>query len=367
MLHCGMPIRTIAERQMTDAELPINLALQGGGAHGALAWGVLDRLLEEPRLRITEISGASAGAMNAVVLAQGMEVGGRQGARDALSAFWKAVSRAARFSPIQRSYWDRVRGSFSLDASPGYLISETLSRIFSPYQLNPFDINPLRAVLKQAVDFDAVNRSQVRLHVTATNVRTGQPRIFSSGEITVEAVMASACLPLMYHAVEIDGEAYWDGGFSANPALTPLILDSKVVDVLIVQLNPLRREELPRTAREIINRMNEISFNTSLVKELRALSTLGRMIDEGIVTLTEGNDLRLHLIHGEADLQELSASSKLNAEWAYLQDLFARGRIWADDWLAKNLDQVGKRSTFSVDELMSIPQRPAGLAPLRDK
>jgi len=350
---------------VSERPVPINLALQGGGSHGALAWGVLDRLLEEPRLSIAEISGTSAGAMNGVVLVNGMEKGGREGARGALAEFWKAISDSARFSPVQRSYWDRLRGSFSLDRSPGYLVAESLSRIFSPYELNPFDLNPLRSLLRKSVDFDAVNRSrQIRLHLNATNVRTGLPRIFSTGQISAEAVMASACLPLMYHAVEIEGEAYWDGGFSANPALAPLIFDSEVVDLLIVQLNPLRRNDLPRTAREIINRMGEISFNTSLMKELGMLNRMGNLINEGVVTMAEGNDLRLHMIHGEADLQELSASSKMNAEWDYLTDLFARGRIWADDWLEKHLDDVGKRASFEVAELFAPAPRPAGLKPI---
>ncbi len=337
---------------MAEAPVPVNLALQGGGAHGALAWGVLDRLLEEPKLEIREISGTSAGAMNAVVLAQGLARGGAEGGREALSSFWKAVSDAARFSPIQRTPWDKLKGEFSLDNSPGYLMAETLSRLFSPYQLNPLDFNPLRDLLNSMIDFDELNRStKNRLHLTATNVRTGRSKVFSTGELSCEAVLASACLPLMYQAVEIDGEAYWDGGFSANPTLTPLILDSEVVDLLIVQLNPQRREELPRSARDIINRINEISFNTSLVKELRALAILSRMVQEGTVSLPEHTELRLHLIHGDADLQELSASSKLNAEWDYLTFLFGRGRLWAEDWLEKHLTDLGKQSSFWVEDM----------------
>ncbi|MBD9528775.1 patatin-like phospholipase family protein [Paracoccus sp. PAR01] len=336
---------------MTDAALPINLALQGGGSHGALAWGVLDRLLQEPRLRIAEISGTSAGAMNAVVLAHGMEKGGPEAAREALAGFWKAVSDAARYSPMQPTIWDRMKGDFSLDRSPPYLMAETLSRMFSPYELNPFDVNPLRDLVQESVDFDAINRStKLRVHLNATNVRTGHARIFSNGEITCDTVLASACLPLMYRAVEIEGEAYWDGGYSANPALTPLIIDSEVVDVLIVQLNPMRREKLPRNAREIINRINEISFNTSLMKELRALDSLSRLVDKGVVEMNGGIHLRLHMIHGEEDLQDLSSSSKMNADWAYLQHLFNCGTAWAEDWLQNHLDDVGKRPSFYVEE-----------------
>lgn len=338
---------------MTKEARPVNLALQGGGSHGALAWGVLDRLLQEPGLRIAEISGTSAGAMNAVVLAHGLEQGGPEGARAALAGFWKAVSEAARFSPMRPSFWDRMLGDFSLDRSPGYLMAETLSRMFSPYELNPLDLNPLRDLLAERVDFTAINRSaQLRVHVNATNVRTGLSTVFSTGKLSCDTVMASACLPLMYRAVEIDGEAYWDGGYSANPALMPLILDSDVEDVLIVQLNPLRRERLPRNAREILNRINEISFNTSLVKELRGLAELTRLIDEGVVTMREGAGFRLHMIHCEESVQDMASSSKLNAEWGYLEHLFGRGRIWAERWLAQHRDDIGKRTTFRIEEVV---------------
>lgn len=346
---------------------PINIALQGGGSHGALAWGVLDRLLEEPRLRIAELSGTSAGAMNAVVLADGFARGGAEGARKALTGFWRAVSDAARFSPIRRAPWDRLRGNYSLDLSPGYLMVEGLSRIFSPYELNPLDINPLRDLLDDQIDFDAVNACrQIRVHVTATNVRSGQPRIFSTGEISRDAVLASACLPQMYRAVEIDGEAYWDGGFSANPALYPLVTSAESSDVLIVQLNPLRRHTVPRTARDIINRVNEISFNTSLIKELRALSVLQRLVDDGQASPLAGSDTRLHMIHGEEDLQDLAASSKLNAEWSYLTRLFERGRKWADDWLEKHFDEIGVRSSFDFSELFQAHPLPAGMEPIEE-
>lgn len=350
---------------MTHQPVPIDLALQGGGSHGALAWGVIDRLLEEPRLKIAEISGTSAGAMNAVVLASGFAQNGAEGAREALARFWKAVSDAARFSPVRSLPWDQARGNYSLDNSPGYLMLEGLSRMFSPYELNPLDMNPLRDLLDEQIDFDAINRLRdIKVHVTATNVRNGQPRTFSTGELSRDAVLASACLPQMYRAVEIDGEAYWDGGFSANPALYPLVTSTGSVDLLIVQLNPLRRNAVPRTARDIINRANEISFNTSLIKELRALKVLQNLVEEGHASPTSGSDVRLHMIHCEEDVQELPASSKLNAEWSYLQLLFDRGRRWADDWLAKHLDDVGARSSFHLDELFEPHSLPAGMVPI---
>ncbi|MER2507813.1 MAG: patatin-like phospholipase family protein [Amaricoccus sp.] len=349
---------------MTNTPKPVNLALQGGGSHGALTWGVLDRLLEEPRLRIAEVSGTSAGAMNAVVLAGGFARGGAEAARADLRAFWKAVSDAARFSPAQRTWWDRMRGSYSLDLSPGYLLMEGISRLYSPYDLNPFDINPLRDLIAARVDFDLVNRLDgIRAHVTATNVRSGLPRVFSTGELSADAVLASACLPQMYKAVEIGGEAYWDGGFSANPALYPLVMNDASPDIIIVQINPIYRERLPRSARDIINRANEISFNTSLVKELRTLALAQRMavrFGAGDKTDLGGHALYLHMIHVDEEVQDLAASSKLSAEWEYLTVLFDRGRRWADLWIAEHFDDLGNASTFDVEDLFT-ESRPRSL------
>lgn len=336
----------------------INLALQGGGSHGALTWGVLDRLLEDGRLKISAISGTSAGAMNAVVLADGLERGGPEGAREHLRSFWKAVSDAARFSPIQRSLWDRMWGRYSLDNSPGYLFMEGLSRVYSPYDLNPMNLNPLRDLLGEHVDFDNVNkRRQCQVFVTATNVRTGRPRIFGKGDVTVDSVLASACLPQMYPAVVIGGEAYWDGGYAGNPALYPLVDSRSSRDIVVVQINPIVRRELPRSARDIMNRVNEISFNSSLIKELRAIVMSQTMMLEAGVDL--GHRMtHLHIIHADEEVADLSASSKLNAEWAYLEMLFERGRGWADAWLDAHFDDIGKQSTFDLDEVFEDAPRP---------
>ena len=348
--------RTRAKRV---APKPISLALQGGGSHGALTWGALDRLLEDDRLAIKAISGTSAGAMNAVALADGMTSGGRDGARQSLHDFWKAVSDAARFSPIQRSPVDRLMGRFSLDRSPGYLFFEGLSRAFSPYQLNPTGANPLRELLEKQVDFANVNACEtLKVHVTATNVRTGQPKVFGPGELTIDAVLASACLPQMHAAVVIDGEEYWDGGFTGNPALYPLLAEAATPDIVVIQINPIRREEPPRSAREIINRFNEISFNSSLVKELRAIALLQRVAIARNLDLGRYGHTFLHLIHADAEVQDLSASSKMNAEWEYLQFLFERGRGWADAWLAESFDRIGVESTLDLDGLFGSGHMP---------
>jgi NTE family protein len=348
---------------MSD-EKRIELALQGGGAHGAYTWGVLDRILEDDGIGIAAISGTSAGAMNAVVLADGLVRGGRAGARAALERFWRAVSDAARFSPVRRSPMDRLMGRWSLDTSPGYIAMDMLSRVASPYDLNLFDVNPLRDLLVEAVDFDNVNACDaIKLFVTATNVRTGLPRTFSQGEITADAVMASACLPSVYKAVEIDGEPYWDGGYVGNPALYPLVDESDCRDLVIVQINPIRSDTLPTSASEISNRLNEITFNSALIKELRAITLLRRLIEaEGLET-ERYRDMRLHRIGGEG-LEHLSASSKLNAEWAFLEHLRDLGRAAAENWLKKHRDAIGQRSTFDPETLFESALRdPEGPKP----
>ncbi len=340
----------------SDTRKVINLALQGGGSHGALTWGVLDRLLEDDRLEIAEISGTSAGAMNAVVLADGYERGGRDAARAALESFWRAISRAALASPLQRSPLDRVLGRFSLDASPGYLFFEGLSRVLSPYQLNPMNVNPLRDILEKQVDFGNVNRCKaISVHVTATHVRTGRARVFSRGDVTLDAVMASACLPQLYPAVVIEDEPYWDGGYSANPALMPLVTSSASPDIVIVQINPVVRHDTPTTARDILNRVNEISFNTSLIKELRAISLMQQIVTAKGVDLGAAGRTHIHLIHTDAEVQDLSASSKMNAEWRYLRLLFERGRGWAEAWLEASFDRVGQESTFDLGAFFDDP------------
>jgi NTE family protein len=337
----------------------IDLALQGGGSHRAVTWGVLDRILEDERLEIAGISGTSAGAMNAVVLAQGFHQGGRDGAREALAAFWRAVSDEARFSPVQRNWWNRFTGNFNLDRSPGYLFFDNLTRLFSPYELNPLDINPLRDLVASTVDFDRVNSCTMpKIFVTATNVRTGQARVFTQPHLSIETIMASACLPSVYQAVQIDGEAYWDGGYIGNPALHPLVDETDCRDMLIVQINPMIRRALPQTGREILNRVNEITFNSSLIKDLRAIQLLHKLIEaEGIET-ERYRDMRVHLIHTDEELQDLDASSKLNAEWTFLSHLQQRGRTWAHQWLEANYDRIGARSTFDLDALFVDSLRP---------
>ncbi|MHA7775966.1 patatin-like phospholipase family protein [Roseibium sp. M-1] len=326
----------------------INLALQGGGAHGAFTWGVLDKFLEDDRLRIDAITGTSAGAMNAVVMASGMQAGGEKGARESLEAFWHAVSRRAQFSPVQRSPLDILLGQWSLDNSPSYLFFDVMTRFASPYEFNPLNVNPLRDVVDEIVDFDRVHAcSQIKLFVAATNVFTGKIRVFSEKEVTLDAVMASACLPQMFQAVEIDGEPYWDGGFMGNPPLYPLFYATETPDVVLIQINPLERREVPKTAREIVNRVNEISFNSTLLRELRAIDFVTRLIEEGKLSRNDYTRVFMHRISAD-ELKPMQSSSKLNAEWTFLTKLRDLGRKTAADWLERHYDDIGQCSTLDL-------------------
>jgi NTE family protein len=329
----------------------LNLALQGGGSHGAFSWGVLDRLLEDDRIEIDSITGASAGAVNAVVLADGMASGDREQARDTLNRFWHGISDAGKYSPLRRSPQEALRGGWSLDSSPAYVWFDVLSRIASPYDLNPFNLNPLRDILKKFVDFDRVRAAQVKLFVSATNVETGRTKVFKRDELTADHILASACLPFMFQAVTIDGVPYWDGGYMGNPPLWPLFEHAQADDVMIVQINPIRRPGVPRTARDILNRLNEITFNASLLRELRTIDFVTRLMDEGRLEGTGYRRVLVHMVEDEMALSALGASSKLNTEHEFLDMLFAKGRQATEHWLAAHFDALGERSTVNIRDL----------------
>ena len=329
----------------------IDLALQGGGSHGAFTWGVLDQLLEEPLLRIDAISGTSAGAMNAAVLADGWTKGGAPGARAALDAYWGRVAKAAVFSPLQRTPLDRLLGRWTLDYSPVFIALDVLSRLFSPYDLNPQGTNPLTAILDESIDFERLARSPIKLFVTATNVHTGRGRIFRNAELTPDVLLASACLPTMFQAVEIDGEPYWDGGFAGNPTITPLVRESDAQDTILVQINPRERPGTPRSATEILNRLNEVSFNATLMKELRMIALLRQVADAGSGEGARWAGMRTHQIMSEM-LADLGSSSKLNAEWDFLSMLRDEGRRCATAFLEEHRSNIGYRSTADLDVLL---------------
>ncbi len=337
---------------MNRDPLLIDLALQGGGSHGAFTWGVLDRLLEEPWLRIAGISGTSAGAMNAAVLADGWAEGGADGARTALEKFWRRVSQAAAFSLLQRSPIDRLMGRWTLDTSPAYVAMDLISRVLSPYVLNPLGFNPLRRVLAESIDCDRLAHSAIKLFITATSVRTGRGRIFRNAEITADVLLASACLPTMFRAVEIDGEAYWDGGLTGNPTITPLVRETDAHDSILVQINPRERPEIPRTAADILNRLNEISFNSPLMKELRMIALLRQAADPGTGEGSRWAQMRTHRIMTDM-LAKFGASSKLNAEWEFVAMLRTEGRRATSDFLDANGHALGERSTADLDVLLT--------------
>lgn len=329
----------------------IDLALQGGGSHGAFTWGVLDRLLEEPWLQIEGISGTSAGAMNAAVLVDGYAKGGADGARIGLEAFWRRVSEAARFSPFQRGPLDVILGRWTLDSSPMYVAMDLMSRLVSPYQMNPQGKNPLREILASLVDFKRLATSPIKLFITATNVRTGRGHVFKNNALTPEVLLASACLPTMFQAIEIDNELYWDGGYSGNPTITPLVRECSSQDTILVTINPVERKEPPRSAAEILNRLNEVSFNAVLLKELRMMALLRQVADPGGTEGAKWADMRIHRIGSEM-LTELGASSKLNAEWAFFTLLHAEGRRSAQAFLEAHAMDLGRRSTLNIDDLL---------------
>ncbi len=336
-------------RKSVKSRKRINLALQGGGAHGAFTWGVLDRILEDGRLEIDAISGTSAGAMNAVALANGYTEGGANGAREKLESFWKSMSNAAKSSPIKRGPIDVMMGNWSLDQSWGYHTMNAMSRMFSPYQLNPLNMNPLRDVLESCVDFSCVQScSSIKLYISATNVETGKVKVFDSHCLTSDMVMASACLPNIFQAVLIDGVPYWDGGYMGNPALFPFHTGSNCADIAVIQINPVERKGIPRTPNEIQNRINEIAFNSSLLKELRAIDFVDRLIDEGKLDEGHYRRQRIHIIENQDALIPLGASSKMNAEWAFLIHLRDLGRDTATQWLDTLYRHVGERSTVNL-------------------
>ena len=329
----------------------IDLALQGGGAHGAFTWGVLDRLLEETWLVIDGVSGTSAGAMNAAVMVEGHAKGGAAGARAALEQFWKRVSDAAKFSPFRRGPLEILSGRWTLEYSPLFLAADIAARVFSPYDLNPSGINPLRAILEESIDFKALTKSPIKVFITATNVRTGRGRVFRNAELTPDVLLASGCLPTMFQAVEIDGEPYWDGGYSGNPTIAPLVRECKSHDTILVQINPVERAGTPKSASDILNRLNEVSFNSPLMKELRAIALLRQCVDPGHSEGASWAAMRIHRISTEAML-ELGHSSKLIAEWNFFCMLRDEGRRAAGEFLETHARHIGKRSSFDLETLL---------------
>jgi NTE family protein len=334
---------------MANKTKSINLALQGGGSHGAFAWGVLDRLLEDERIDIEGVVGTSAGAMNAAVLSYGLTIGGNEGARAKLREFWTKVGEVARYSPLQPSWLDRTTSPGNMDHSPLWFMFDAMTRFMSPYQFNPLNSHPLRDVLMEVVDFDRLRReSKVRLFTCAANVKSGRIRVFECHEMCIEAVLASACLPFMFQAVEVDGEHYWDGGYMGNPPIFPLIYNCASRDVLLVMINPIVVDEVPKTAQAIFDRINTLSFNSSLMREMRAINFVTKLVDSGF---DDGGRLKrmfIHCVDAEDEMRKLGVSSKLNAQWDFLMWLHELGRSRAGAFLDRHYDKIGRESSTDI-------------------
>ncbi len=332
----------------------INLALQGGGSHGAFTWGVLHHLLDEERIDIHAIAGVSSGAMNACVLAAGYLDGGRPGAKQRLTDFWNAVSSkySSLFETNPSVVWDKVVG---MDYHPSFDSFLSLTQSFSPYQLNPFNLNPLEKILNEFVDFKALQKHcPIELHIGATQVRTGKMRIFTNKEISSDVLLASACLPSLHHAIKIDGEHYWDGGYSGNPPLFPLIFDTSGNDIVVVLLQPLLREQLPTTAEEIRKRSNELMFTNTFLREMRAIALSKEQIKKdwlysGELEKKMGR-LNIHIIE-DTNFEKLDANSRYTAQSEFINQLYDKGQHVVQGWLKKNYRNIAYRSSVDLVEM----------------
>lgn len=344
----------------------VNLALQGGGAHGAFTWGALDRLLEEERIEIEGITATSAGAMNAAALKAGWIAGGNTGAREWLARFWMRIAGLDGLMADAITDWLRAISpspsvtARALEASPGVLATEAIIRVLSPYQFNPANYHPLRKIVDEMLDFDAVCAARgPKLFVAATNVRSGKPRVFSGDEISTDTILASACIPTLYQAIEIDDpktgrrEAYWDGGYMGNPALWPLFYHTGSSDIIIVHINPIRREEIPRTSQEILNRINEISFNSSLLREMRTVEFVSRLIAEGVIAEGTMKDIHLHSVRDDDLMAQLGVATKMTPSKTLLLQLKEAGRAAMDTFLTDHWEDIGVRCSFDVRGMIS--------------
>lgn len=331
----------------------VSLALQGGGSHGAFTWGVLDALLEDPRLAIDGLSGASAGAVNAVAVAHGFAMAGNDPhagaaqARDTLGRVWRGVAGLGSLGTLAQDFTRMLTGGWGGD---GGVFGDAMARWMSPYQANPLDFNPLRRLLDDEIDFTAIARHAApRAFISATQVRTGRAEIFHGRRLTLQAVLASTCLPMMFQAVEIEGEHYWDGGYSSNPPLAPLIDQCDCRDIVLVQLNPLSRDHLPHNPQEIAERVSEIGFNASLLQQMRSIDFINRLLARGALVEGEGyKSVRLHRIDGGPAMDKLSAASKLSADPAMMEQLFGEGRAAAQHWLARHFNALGVESSIDI-------------------
>ncbi|MES2133650.1 MAG: patatin-like phospholipase family protein [Bacteroidota bacterium] len=329
----------------------VGIALQGGGAHGAFTWGVLDRLLEVDHIIAESMCGTSAGAVNAVTCAYGLHVGGPKAAKELMEQLWRRIAQTG--SLFKPSGFDKFFGGGDMYNSPGYMLFNNMTQYMSPYNFNPFNYNPLRDILTDLIDFNELKLyNKKKLFICATNVKTNRAKIFSNKDITVDAVLASACLPFLFQAVKIDGEYYWDGGYMGNPPIFPIITNTTLRDIVLIKINSININSVPTTARDIADRVNEISFNSSLINEMKLIHYRNELIRNGILSTDDktNREIFVHTISGYDALSQLSYSSKMNTSWEFLLSLKERGRQTASKWLESDYKQVGIKSTFDVEE-----------------
>lgn len=337
---------------MKSEKKHVGIALQGGGAHGAFTWGVLDRLLEHEGVVADAMCGTSAGALNAVTCAYGLHLGGPQKAKELLEQMWRKVALTGSYL-FKPGIFDKAYGNGDIYNSPGYMMFNAITQVLSPYNFNPLNYNPLRDILNDLIDFNELKLyNKKKLFICATNVKTNRARIFSNSEITVDAVLASACLPLLFQAVEIDGQYYWDGGYMGNPPIFPIIENTTLNDIVLVKINSINIHSVPTTARDIADRVNEISFNSSLINEMKLIHYRNELIRNGVLKVDnkENREIFVHTISGYEALSQLKYSSKMNTSWEFLLELKEKGRNIAEKWLEHDYPEVGLKSTFDVEE-----------------
>lgn len=330
----------------------VGVALQGGGAHGAFTWGVLDRLLEEEAVVADAMCGTSAGAVNAVTCAYGLHIGGPQKAKELLEQLWRKVALSGSFL-FKPGIFDQAFGNGDIYNSAGYMMFNAMTQVMSPYNFNPLNYNPLRNILTDLIDFEDLHKyNKKKLFICATNVKTNRAKIFSNKDITVDSVLASACLPFLFQAVEIGGEYYWDGGYMGNPPIFPLITNTMLRDIVLIKINSINTNSVPTTARDIADRVNEISFNSSLINEMKLIHYRNELLRNGILKTDDkmNREIFVHTISGYDALSQLSYSSKMNTSWEFLTELKNRGRDIASKWLETDFKEVGLKSTFDVEE-----------------
>jgi NTE family protein len=335
----------------TPKQKKVVVALQGGGSHGAFTWGVLDALLEKKDFFIEGISGTSAGAMNAVAATQGLLQNGNKGAQQMLQAYWEKIGEKGRKSPLQFSPLDKAVKHFDMSNNPVFKMMQSIGGMFSPYQLNPKNVHPMRDVVEGLFDFKLLQEAQERkVFLCATHIATGKLKIFTGKELTSDAVLASACVPSLFQAIEVNGEFYWDGGFIGNPAIYPLLYNCDAVDVIVIQIRRVHDHVIPRTVHDINNRLGEITQNACLTREMRSIAYITKLIEDGVIPKGRVKHLHMHLIRDDEFFGTLDRSSGFSADPDFLAYLRDAGRRCGEKWIKEHYNNIGVRTTANLGD-----------------